>query len=164
MESVVFVTLLAAITVTLCSSAAVVPVGEGKIFDGSCITGNICSFDFAPQKCQSVFEVHSFSPQTDPSSAQYTRISASLTSCAPLHSGATFPLSKSRGTLLWQLNEFVCISLVYTMSCQLDIFTNSRISIKGGQRNNGWKRVKTKMSNIFFRFWSWLERGGRWQN
>ena len=51
-----------------------------------------------------------------------------------------------------------------SISCQLEIFTNSRKSIKGGQRNNGWKRVKTKMSNIFFRFWSWLERGGRWQN
>ena len=36
-----------------------------------------------------------------------------------------------------------------SISCQLEIFTNSRKSIKGGQRNNGWKRVKTKMSNIF---------------
>ena len=95
MESVVFVTLLAAITVTLCSSAAVVPVGEGKILDSRAFLKISAAFDFAPQTCQSVFEVTSFSPQTGPSSAQFTRISASLTSCAPLHSGATFPLSKS---------------------------------------------------------------------
>ena len=51
-----------------------------------------------------------------------------------------------------------------SISCQPEIFTNSRKSIKGGQGNNGLKRVKTKLSNISFRFWSWLERGGRWQN
>ena len=51
-----------------------------------------------------------------------------------------------------------------SISRQLEIFTNSRKSIKGGQGNNGLKRVKTKLSNISFRFWSWLERGGRWQN
>ena len=37
-----------------------------------------------------------------------------------------------------------------SISCQLEIFTNSRKSIKGGQGNNGWKRVKTKLSNVFF--------------
>ena len=37
-----------------------------------------------------------------------------------------------------------------SISCQPEIFTNSRKSIKGGQGNNGWKRVKTKLSNVFF--------------
>ena len=37
-----------------------------------------------------------------------------------------------------------------SISCQPEIFTNSRKSIKGGQGNNGLKRVKTKLSNIFF--------------
>ena len=37
-----------------------------------------------------------------------------------------------------------------SISCQLEIFTNSRKSIKGGQGNNGWKKGENKDVKYFF--------------
>ena len=37
-----------------------------------------------------------------------------------------------------------------SISCQLEIFTNSRKSIKGGQGNNGWKKGENKTVKYFF--------------
>ena len=56
--------------------------------------------------------------------------------------------------MLWTSQYFSQVGVIclweMSISCQLEIFTNSIKSIKGGQGNNGWKNGENKNVKYFF--------------